>query len=181
LKESISKSHIYGIIFIIIGTIQITLFNENPSTIPISALNFEVLIVFSLIIIIIEIIVFILSKYYKLSVIGFISGIMAGTFMALQTVSKRITAIPNSLISTIFVLITFIMAILTLFMTQYAFTKTNANIVVPCSTSSSIILAILIGVISLNEYLVINQIIGIIILVGGIIVLTGFQTSSIME
>lgn len=175
LKESISKSQIFGIILIIIGTIEITLFNENPSSVPFNALNFELLTIISIILIAIEIAVFSFSKYYKLKAIGYISGLIAGTFMAFQTVSKRITAIPNSLLSTAFIFITLIMAVLTLIMTQYAFTKANANIVVPCTTSSSIILAILIGVISLSEQMIVNQIIGVVFLIGGIILLTGFN------
>ena len=177
LKESISKSQIFGIIMIIGGTIQITLFNENPSSVPFSALNFELLVLFSVIIFVIELIIFSISKYYNLKALGYVSGIIAGTLMALQTVSKRITSIPNSLISTIFIIITFIMAILTLLVTQYAFTIANANIVVPFSTSSSILLAILIGVISLSEQIVLYQMVGLLFLIVGIIILTGFNST----
>ena len=70
------------------------------------------------------------------------------------------------------------MAILTLIFTQYAFTKANANIVVPCSTSSSILLAIFIGVFSLSEQIVVQQIVGVVFLIGGIIILTGFSPKS---
>jgi uncharacterized membrane protein len=70
------------------------------------------------------------------------------------------------------------MAILTLILTQLAFTKANANIVVPCTTSASIILAISIGVLSLSEQIAFYQILGIIHLIGGIILLTGFLPES---
>ena len=178
LKESISKNQIFGVVLIISGTILITLFNENPSEIPFNSLNIELLLFFSIIVIAIELVIFIFSKYFKLKAIGYILGLIAGTFMALQTASKRITAIPNSDLSMIFVVITFIMAISTLIFTQYAFTKANANIVVPCSTSSSIIIAILTGVIALSEQIVIHQIAGVVLLIGGIIILTGFSLES---
>ena len=177
LKEPISKYQIFAIVLIISGTILITLFNVNPSTIPFIALNFEILVLFSLILIIIEFVIFSFSRYYNIKAIGYILGLIAGTFMAFQTVSKRITAIPNSLLSIIFIFITLIMALLTLIITQYAFTKANANIVVPCSTSSSIILAIFIGVISLSEQLLVHQIVGIVFLVIGIILLTGIGSN----
>jgi len=173
LKEPISKYQIFAIVLIISGTILITLYNENPSSVPFNALNFEILVLFSLILITIELVIFSFSRYYDMKAIGYILGLIAGTFMAFQTVSKRITAIPNSLLSITFVIITLIMALLTLIITQYAFTKANANIVVPCSTSSSIILAIFIGVISLSEQLLVYQIIGVVFLVIGIILLTG--------
>lgn len=181
LKEPISRSQIFGIGLIISGTVLITIFNTNPSSVPFNALNIETLVIFSLIVIAIEVLIFSFSKYYNLKAIGYVLGLIAGTFMALQTVSKRITAIPNSDLSMIFVIITFIMAILTLTFTQYAFTKANANIVVPCTTSSSIILAIFIGVLSLSEQLIIYQILGVVFLLGGIIMLTGFGSESEIE
>ncbi len=178
LKESISKFQMGGIALIIIGTILITLLSSNPSDVTFSTLNVELFILISLVIIIIEIIILLATKYYKLKAIGLIFGLIAGTFMAFQTVSKRITAIPNTLLSTVFIIITIIMALLTLLITQYAFTKAKANLIVPCSTSSSIILAVLIGLVSLNEQFNIFQFIGIALLILGIILLTGFSSES---
>lgn len=178
LKEPIDRNQIFAVVLIISGTVLITLFNVNPSEIPFNTLKIEFLVIFSGIVIMIELIIYSISKYYNLKAVGFILGIIAGTFVALQTASKRITAIPDSNFSALFIIIAFIMAIFSLLFTQYAFTKANANTVVPCSTSSSIIIAIFIGVFSLSEQIVIHQIVGVVFLIGGIIILTGFSPQS---
>ncbi|TFG16996.1 MAG: DMT family transporter [Promethearchaeota archaeon] len=181
LKEPISKNQIFAVVLILSGIVLITLFNVNPSEISFNTLKIEMLVFLSVVVIVIELIIYSFSKYYNLRIVGFILGITAGTFVALQTASKRITAIPNSNLSIIFIIITFIMAIFSLIFTQYAFTKANANTVVPCSTSSSILLAIFIGVFSLSEQIVLHQIVGVVFLIGGIILLTGFSPKSEIE
>jgi uncharacterized membrane protein len=109
---------------------------------------------------------------------GFVLGTTAGTLMAFQTVSKRITAIPNLSLTVIFGILTLILAVFTLLMTQLAFAKSKANRVVPCFTSASISLSILIGVITLQEQIIIIQVIGIVVVVAGVIVLTAFRKES---
>jgi len=120
-------------------------------------------------------ILIIISKLKEYKAAGLIIGFTAGTFMAFQTVSKRITAIPNPFLKLAFSIITLIIALITFFVTQFAFSKAKANMVVPCLTSASISLSILIGVIVLNESILIMQIIGIIIVICGIVCLTAFR------
>ena len=95
--------------------------------------------------------------------------------MAFQTVTKRITAIPDTTITLIFTFITFAMATLTLIFTQYAFAKTKANLAVPFFTSTNILIAIVTGSVSLNESINLFQIIGIIVIICGNIFLTAFK------
>ena len=178
LKEDISKLQIIGIGLIIIGTILITIFNVNSSEVEFNDFQIELFLIFSLTIIFIEFIAILISKLNNSKRTGLILGITAGTFMAFQTVTKRITAIPNAILSLTFTFITFIFAILTLIMTQYAFTKAKANVVVPCFTSASIILAVLISYITLNEIIVVSQIVGFVIIVFGIIFLTAFTSET---
>ncbi|GAJ22119.1 unnamed protein product, partial [marine sediment metagenome] len=64
-----------------------------------------------------------------------------------------------------FTLATFIFALSTLLITQYAFAKAKANQVVPCFTSTSIILASLMSVLALNGSISWIQVIGIILIV----------------
>ena len=176
LKEEISKLQIIGIALIILGTVLITSFNINASNIEFNDFRIDLFLIYSLTIMIIELIAILISKLNELEILGLILGITAGTFMAFQTVTKRITVIPNATLSLVFTFITFLLAILTLLLTQYAFKKAKANIVVPCSTSVSIIIAVLISSISLNEIIVVFQIVGVIIIVLGIITLTAFTS-----
>lgn len=178
LKEKIVKVQLIGIALIITGTILIPLFNPNTGSITIIDFDIPLFIILSLIILSSEVILILVSKSNQFKAAGLILGITAGTFMAFQTTSKRITAIPESTIILIFTIITFIYSILTLVMSQYAFTKAKANIVVPCFTSASIIIAILLGFVSLNEQLEFVQIIGIALIVAGVILLTRFIPNS---
>ncbi len=179
LKEKISKIEIFGIFLIIIGTILITLVNPNTSEIELFDFYLLNFVLFSLIIAIFEFIYFLVIRLKDKNNTGFILSIMAGTCMAFQTVSKRITVISEEFISMIFIFITFLMATLTFLFTQLAFTKAKANIAVPCSTSASIILAILAGFLVLNEIISLIQIVGIILLIGGIIFLTAFKKENV--
>ena len=64
-----------------------------------------------------------------------------------------------------FTIATFIFALLTLLITQYAFTKAKANQVVPYFMSVSIVLASLMGVLTLSGKINWIQIIGIVSIV----------------
>jgi len=176
LKEEISKLQIIGIALIIVGTVLITSFNINASEIEFNDFRIDLFLIYSLTILIIELIAILISKLNEFEILGLILSITAGTFMAFQTVTKRITVIPNATLSLIFTFITFLLAILTLLSTQYAFKKAKANIVVPYSTSVSIIIAVLISSISLNEIIVVLQIVGVFIIVLGVIILTAFTS-----
>ena len=95
--------------------------------------------------------------------------------MAFQTVTKRITAIPNTTLSIIFTFVTFLFAIITLLTTQYAFAKAKANLVVPSFTSASILLAIITSSISLSEIIIEIQLVGFVLIVFGVVLLTAFS------
>ncbi|MFO7795396.1 MAG: DMT family transporter [Promethearchaeati archaeon] len=175
LKEEISKVEILGIVFIITGVVLITAFNPNKGIIQASDFNGINFLIISISLIVIELLLILISRSKDYRVSGLILGVTAGTLMAIQNVSKRITAVSDVTLTIIFGILTLIMATLTLITTQFAFTKSNANRVVPCFTSASIILSILMGIMSLNEDILLIQIIGIITIITGIILLSAFR------
>ena len=121
----------------------------------------------------IEVILILISKLNDYKLAGIIIGLTAGTTNALQTVSKRITTIPE--MTLYFTIATFIFAPLTLLITQFAFTKAKASQVVPYFMSVSIILASLIGVLALSGKINWIQVIGIVLIVIGVIIISVFQ------
>ena len=175
LKERIIKIEIAGIILILLGTIMITLFNNNPSDIQLNDFSPQAFTIIFSVIVSIELVAFSIAKLRYKKYLGLNLSILAGTFMAFQTVTKRITAIPDATITFIFTFITFTMAALTLIFTQYAFTKTKANLAVPFFTSTNILIAIFTGIIALNEQINYLQIVGIILIIGGNVCLTAFK------
>jgi uncharacterized membrane protein len=178
LNEDITKVEILGIVLIVTGVILVTSFNPNPSSVESSDFDLVNFIITFSVIFIIEGVFIIFSSLKKYTASGLILGATAGSFMAFQTVSKRITAIPDPYLTIAFSLMTLIFAGLTLTVTQIAFAKSKANRVVPCFTSASISLSIVIGVITLKELILIIQIIGIIIIIFGVILLTAFRKES---
>jgi len=175
LKEEITQKEIVGIILIIIGTILITLFNLNITQITISDFiyfNYVISLVIVAIVAGVGVVICILSGYKGA---GFIIGAAAGSCMALQTVSKRLIALPDPTIDLISIIIVMIFAVLSLGVTQLAFAKAKANRVLPCFASVSIILATLVGAFTLSELIHFVQIIGIAIMVTGIVFLTAFR------
>ncbi|MHA1491652.1 MAG: DMT family transporter [Promethearchaeota archaeon] len=179
LKENIIKIQMFGIVLILIGTIFITLFNTNPSEIGIEDLTIKNYTILSIIIIGAELIFFIIMKLSNSKYVGIILSITAGTFMGVQTVAKRITAIQDETITIAFTYITFALAIITLILTQFAYANTEANIAVPCFTSASIIIAIIASITALNEIIIFIQIVGIALIIGGIIFLTAIKKADI--
>jgi uncharacterized membrane protein len=175
LNEDILKTEILGIILIISGIILVTAFNTNPRQIQLSDFNLVSFIITFSFLLLFESILIIISRFNQYKAAGLVIGFTAGTFMAFQTVSKRITAIPDTSLKTIFSVSTFIIALLTFFTTQFAFSKSKANRVIPCFTSASITLSIIIGVIALNESIIIIQIVGICVVIFGVICLTAFR------
>jgi drug/metabolite transporter (DMT)-like permease len=178
LNEDITKVEIFGIILIILGVVLATAFNPNPSNVQSGDFNFFYFIIIVCILSLLEGILIIISKLSNYKAAGLILGSTAGTLMGFQTVSKRVTAIPDPYLQIIFSIMTMIMAVLTLILTQFAFSKSKANRVVPCFTSASISLSIFIGVITLNELIIPIQLIGIGIVVLGVIFLTAFRKES---
>ena len=181
LKEDISKIQIGGIILILTGTIIITLFNPNSGDIRFTDFNPDAFFLITSLIVASELIAILVSKFSGYKGAGLIIGITAGTFMALQTVTKRITAIPDPFLALTFTFISFAVTTLTFIFTQFAFAKAKANIVVPCFTSASIIVAIFLGIFSLSEMAIPIQILGLFIIVVGVILLTAFNREELLE
>jgi len=173
LKEQITQIEIGGIFFIIGGTILVTMFNINGGSLNMSHFDLFFFFWFSITILVIEVILILISKLNDYKLAGIIIGLTAGTTNALQTVSKRITTIPEMTIY--FTIATFIFAPLTLLITQFAFTKAKASQVVPYFMSVSIILASLIGVLALSGKINWIQVIGIVLIVIGVIIISVFQ------
>jgi drug/metabolite transporter (DMT)-like permease len=175
IKEDIQRIQIIGVILIIFGTIFITLFNPNTGEISAESFNLELYLIFSLSFIGGALLAVIISKMKNWVAAGLVLGTAAGILSAFQTVSKRITAIPDDNITLLFTGSTFLMATLTLLVTQFAFTKANANIVVPCYTAISIPLAVFTGVIAVGEKIEMVQILGLVLIVFGVILLTAYN------
>ncbi|TFG07424.1 MAG: hypothetical protein EU539_04950 [Promethearchaeota archaeon] len=175
LNEELSKLDILGIINIILGTILVALFNPNQNLIQSTDFKLETFIVIASLFVGIELFLLLISKRNNYKYAGLIAGFTAGTFIALSTVTKRITAIPNASIFLIFTILSFVFGLMAKAFSQLAYAKGKANIVIPCFTSTSIIMAILVGIIVLNEKVEIIQIIGITFIIGGILLLTAFK------
>ncbi|MBD3215100.1 MAG: hypothetical protein GF311_21005 [Candidatus Lokiarchaeota archaeon] len=175
LKEDISIIEILGIIGIIVGVILITAFNPNTATFQSTDFNGLSLLIISIVIIGVEIVLILFSRANDYIASGLIIGGTAGSLMAFQTVSKRITSAPDITLTIVFGIFTLILATTTLLLTQFAFAKSKANRVVPCFTSVSIILAIILGVISLDENILLIQIGGIAVIIVGVFLLTAFR------
>ena len=155
--------------------IFVTLFNTNSSEITVSDFNLQLFLIISLTLVIIEVIAIIIIKYNDYIAAGLVIGITAGTFNALQTISKRITAIPDPTLTLLFTGATFLTATLTMLIQQFAFTKSKANVTIPCYTSASIIIAVIIGLVALSEDIVLIQIFGIGLLILGVICVSAFN------
>ncbi len=172
LKEKITALEITGTAAVIAGIILIAVFfEENPvsrpvfNPVPIYFLLFPLLAL--------ECIILVLCIRAGWPAAGYVIGFSAGTAMALQTLSKRISSIPGfALYGSIGV---FVFAPLTLFITQLGFTRARAVEVVPAFTSASIIVATLSGFFILSERLLPPQIIGIILVSAGAVCMTAFR------
>ncbi len=169
LKEPFSKYEILGSVIIIAGTVLINVVARAPEELQreeFVLLNFLIALG---VIIILSIIVSIFAFRKPSFIKGVLLGLIAGSFMALQTLAKRVSDINE--LALIFTFVTFAFAILTLGYTQFAFTMARANIVVPSFASMSIIFTIVFGLIIVNETIVTIQIIGIVCIVIGIIIM----------
>lgn len=107
------------------------------------------------------------ALWKRLPLIGIAFGIGAGTMMAFQTLSKRISAVPGAAVPAGIAAVIF--AILTLVVTQFGFAKAPASRVVPAFTSASILIAVLGGQVLLSEAVGPMQWLGIGIVVVGVI------------
>ena len=174
LKEKISRTESIGIFLIVAGTF-LTAFYAGP----IGELTFSSFEPFYFVWIfsglaIIELILFLLSRKAGYSYAGVILGFTAGTMMAFQSISKRISVIPGLFMWGM--VLTFIFAILTLAITQVGFARARASQVVPSFTSASIVVASVASIFILSESIEALQYLGIGIIILGVILLTVFSS-----
>jgi drug/metabolite transporter (DMT)-like permease len=120
-----------------------------------------------------------IAVWKKLPLIGIAFGIGAGTMMAFQTLSKRISAVSGAAVPA--GIATIVFAIFTLSATQLGFAKAPASRVVPAFTSASILVAVLGGQILLSETVGPMQWLGIGIVVVGVIALSAGGEKRIPE
>ncbi len=174
LKEPIDQIKAIGITLIVIGLILTAVFMPDPSSVPI---YFDWLL-FTIFLIVIMGFFLILGLYSKLNnyiAAGLIFGSFAGAFMCFQTLTKRITWLPQY---GYFVFIMFAFSIATLIMTNFAFFKAKAVVVVPSFTAMSITLPTILAIFIFAELVILVQWIGIGIIVIGVILLTAFSKDS---
>ncbi len=181
LKEKITIIEIIGASLIIVGIVVINIVATAPSQLIREDVNFTSFWTIFGIIFGLEItgvlIATLIIKNPRLS--GILIALFAGTTMAWQTLSKRISDIPG--LSLIFVFVVFALATATLGLTQWAFTKIEANLVVPIFTSVSIILTAVLGNFIINEQIRPVQIVGIGIIVIGVVLISAFTKKVNLE
>ena len=177
LKEKISKREIFGAGLIIVGIILINVVASAPSTLVKEDVNFSAFWVLFGIIFGVEalsiLITVVILKNKRWS--GILIALLAGTCMAWQTLSKRISDIEG--LGLIFVFVVFILAAATLGFTQWAFTKIQANLVVPIFTSASILLTAVLGNFVIIEQIKAIQIAGIGVIIIGVVLISAFEKS----
>lgn len=171
LKEPIDRMKLYGIALIVVGLILTAVFMPSAETVPV-AFDLDLFIIMLSVIMVVFILLGLFSKYNRYKAAGIIFGSFAGAFMCFQTLTKRITWIPNY---GYFVFIMFGFAAATLIMTNFGFLKADAVIVVPSFTAISITLPTLLAIFIFNEPVVILQWVGIAIIVAGVVFLTAFS------
>lgn len=175
LKESITRLEIAGSGCIIAGLVLISVFNTNRGAVLVGDFDLVTFSWISIIVVGVEIVAILVLNAKKSTHVGFILGLNAGTFNALQTVSKRVTSINDFTLTLVFSGLSIGFSVVTLLMTQLAFAKGKANRVIPCYTSADIIYATLLGVIVLTEVILPVQVMGIGIIIAGVLLLTAFK------
>jgi len=175
LKEKINKIEIAGACLIIVGIVLINLVVTNSSTPTLEEINFTSFWVSFGVIFVIEIlgilVLLLIVKNQRWS--GILIAVFAGTCMAWQTISKTMSGIDG--IRLIFTFVVFIFGITTLALTQWAFTKIQANLVVPLFTSTSILLTAILGFFIMGDQIGPIQIVGIGIIIIGVVLISAFE------
>jgi len=167
LKERITLLEFIGVYLIILGTILINTNIATPAELQRESLNLVNFGISLAVIVGLSVVLFLLVFKKSDTLSGVVLGLSAGSFMALQTLSKRITDIEGMVAIFTFVMFTF--AIITLGLTQWAFVKAKANIVVPSFTSTSIIVTTILSIFVVEESIANIQINGIVCIILGII------------
>ena len=173
LKEKITLLELIGVYLIVLGTVLINVKAVTPLELQRESLNLTNFGICLGVTIGISILLFLLVFRKSETLTGVVLGLSAGSFMAFQTLSKRITDIEG--LVTIFTFVMFAFAIITLGLTQWAFVKARANLVVPSFTSTSIILTTILGIFVIEESIGTIQINGIVCIILGIIIMNLIQ------
>lgn len=170
LHEKISVYEFISSIFIIIGTILINIVVSIPVKLTVEDFQLDMLCwIFGIFLVTASVSFFFARTYASNKTQGIVLGLSAGSFMAFQTLSKRLTDINELRI--IFVVLTLFFALMTLPTTQWALSKANANIVIPSFASTSIVLTLILGSVVINEEIAVIQIIGTMLILTGIILM----------
>lgn len=170
LKERIVVREFIGSAGIVIGLVLIAYFNTSSREVVLEDVNPVPLVIVFLPLVVLQVTAILISRSKGYIFAGPLFGFTAGTMMAFQTFSKRLSFIPELTLAG--VAATFVFAPLTLIVTQIGFTKADANKVVPAFTSASILIATLMGTLILSEHVVITQVAGIVILLVGVVLIT---------
>jgi uncharacterized membrane protein len=170
LKEDISKQEISGIFCIIAGIFLTSFFAGPAKAATMAGFKPMYFIWIASCLIIIELILILMSKKTGYKFAGVVFGFTAGTMMAFQSISKRISTISEALLPGI--ILTCIFAILTLLITQIGFTRAKASQVVSSFTSASILVASVASIFILSESMNGLQFLGIAAVVMGVLFIT---------
>ena len=172
LREKITAVEIAGSAAVIAGIFLIALFLKE-GTAAAEEVAASRLLYILLPLALAETVLVLFCLRLRMPVTGYMIGFTAGTAMAFQTLSKRISTVPGFPIFGIIGVIVF--APLTLFITQVGFARAKANQVVPAFTAASILVATLSGYLILGERLLPPQFAGIILVAAGAVCMTAFR------
>lgn len=174
LKEKITRQEFAGIACIAAGTFIAAYFASPKSQVDISQFNDVYLIWIFAGLSFIEGLLILLCLRFPYRHLGVVFGFTAGTMMAFQSISKRISVIEE--LRFLGIILTLVFAILTLAITQIGFVKAKASQVVSSFTSASILVASVASIFILSESAGALQFIGIGIIIIGVLFLTVFNT-----
>ncbi len=173
LKERINPVQAVGAFCIITGTVFVTLFSSRMELLPVTEFSLGPLLIIAAVLFTAEGVAILISKKNSYRFGGPVIGFAAGTMMAFQTFTKRLSLITD--IRVIVTAVVFIFAILTLVVTQFGFVKAKANEVVLAFTSASILIASLLGSVVLHESVAVIQYGGMASIIIGVFLLIFFK------
>ncbi len=174
LRERFSVIEYAGIVLIMAGTFATSFFAGPPADIDLFQFRPLYFVYIFSGLVLIELLLFLLSRRPGSGYAGIILGLAAGTMMAFQSISKRISVIPGHFIWSM--VLTFIFAILTLAVTQLGFARARAGQVVPSFTSASIVVASVASIFILGETIEALQYLGMGMIILGVVLLTVFSS-----
>lgn len=172
LKEPITAPGILGAALVIAGTVLSALaFKWNASTVLVVPDQVTLFLV-NMIIPIVGCLAVAIAVKVKSRLSGVVAGLVAGILIAMETISKRLSSVPDTAISATFSALAILYAVGSLTINQVGYAKGMANVVVPCATSTSVIFAIILGLVLLGETVNGVQVLGMALIIPGIVLLT---------